>query len=284
MTATELEASVPNRSRTTLVLSGESTPIRTLVVNIWRSRDLLAVLARKEFYVRYRRATFGLLWAVGIPLLQAIILAVVLKHFVRFKVAGNYPVFVFSGILAWNFFSTSLNTAAGSIVDNREMSTKIYFPRSLFPAMTVLSGVYGLVLSTVLLIVFEAAVGIVPGLDTILLVPGIALAVTFTLALSLVLAAVQVYFRDVRFLVQAAVMGWFYLTPVFYPLGAVGRIGRWIRLNPVTGIVELFRAATVGADPGWIGSVGWSVGWSVLFLGIAAVLYRRFDRVFADLL
>lgn len=272
------------RPRPALVLAGESTPVLTLFGDVWRSRELLAVLARKEFYVRYRRASFGLLWAVGIPLLQAVILAVVLKHFVRFKTGGDYPVFVFSGVLAWSFFSQSLNAASGAIVDNRDISTKIYFPRCLFPAMSVLSGVYGLALTTLLLIGFEAATGVVPGADTLLLVPALILAVLLTLSIGLVLAVLHVYFRDVRFLVQAALMGWFYLTPVFYPLQAVGRIAPWLRANPATGVVELFRAATVGADAGWVGAVGWSVCWTALFLVAATFLYRRFDRVVADLL
>ena len=276
--------SVTPRPPTTLVLEGEVTPVRTLARDLWRSRDLLAVLARKEFFVRYRRTSFGLVWAVGIPLVQALVLAIVLHHFVRFKTSGNYPVFVFSGVLAFNFFSTGISSGTGSIVDNRDISTKIYFPRAVFPAMTVISGLYGLVVTAVLLIVLQAAYGSAPGLATLLLVPAIALAVVLTLATSLVLAALQVYFRDIKFVVQAALLGWFYLTPVFYPLQAVGRIWPWLRINPMTGVVELFRVASVGADPGWLPALWWSLGWSALLIVIAALLYRRFDRVFADLL
>lgn len=275
---------VVQRTSTVLVLDGEITPFRTLLRDLWRSRELLGVLARKEFFVRYRRASFGLVWAVGIPLVQALVLSIVLRHFVRFKTSGSYPVFVLSGVLAWNFFSTATASATSSIVDNRDISTKIYFPRSVFPAMTVLSGVYGLALTTVLLIIFDAAYGISPGLETLVLVPAIALAVVLTMAISLVLAALHVYSRDVKFLVQAALLAWFYLTPVFYPLHAVGRIGSWLRINPVTGMVELFRVATVGADPGWVIALWWSLGWSVGLTFLAVLLYRRFDRVFADLL
>lgn len=276
--------SVAQRRPTTLVLDGEVTPIRVLLRDLWRSRELLVVLARKEFFVRYRRASFGMMWAVGIPLVQAVVLAVVLHHFVRFKTAGAYPVFVFSGIVGWNFFSSGISAATGSIVDNREISTKIYFPRAVFPAMAVLSGVYGMALTAVLLIAFESAYGTVPGFRTFLLVPAMALAVVLTVAVGLVLGAVQVYFRDVKFVVQAALLGWFYLTPVFYPLHAVGRLWPWLLANPVTGVVELFRAGSVGADPGWLPSLWWSLGWTALLVVAAAFLYRRFDRVFADLL
>lgn len=267
-----------------LVLDGESTAVSTLIRDLWKSRDLITVLARKEFFVRYRRASFGLVWAVGLPLMQALVLAVVLHHFVRFKTAGSYPVFVFSGVLAWNFFSNGLSTATVAIVDNSEVSTKIYFPRAVFPAVTVLAGIYGLVLTTGLLIVFSAAYGTVPGFKTFLLVPAIVLALTLTMAAGVVLAALQVYFRDVKFLVQAALMGWFYLTPVFYPLHSVGSIWRWLRINPMTGVVELFRAATVGADAGWIPALWWTLGCSLVLVVLATLLYRRFDRVFSDLL
>lgn len=267
-----------------MILDGEITPVRTLARDLWHARELISVLARKEFFVRYRRASFGLVWAMGIPLLQALVLAIVLRHFVKFKTPGSYPVFVFSGVLAWNFFSTSITAATGSIVDNREISTKIYFPRSVFPTMTVLSGVYGLLLTVILLLIFEAAYGTFPGVKTLLLIPAILLTFTVTMSAALVLAALQVYFRDVKFLLQAALLGWFYLTPVFYPLRAVGRISGWVRVNPVTGIIELFRLATVGADNGWVISLWWSLGWAAALFVAALLLYRRFDRVFADLL
>jgi len=272
------------RSTPILVLDGEITPVRVLARDVWRSRDLLAVLARKEFFVRYRRASFGLVWAIGIPLVQALVLAVVLRHFVKFQTPASYPVFVFSGVSAWNFFSTGISTATSSIVDNRDISTKIYFPRSVFPSMTVLSGLYGLALTAVLLVILNAAYGTPPGIDTLILIPAIALNLVLTLTAGLVLAALQVYFRDVKFLVQAGLIAWFYLTPVFYPLHSVGSISAWLRANPVTGVVELFRLATVGADPGWIVAVWWSLAWSAALFVVATVLYRRFDRSFADLL
>ncbi len=284
MTATDTPAAADTDYREGFSLAGERTPVRTLLRDVWRSWDLLAVLARKEFYVRYRRASFGLLWAVCLPLIQALVLAVVLSHFVRFKTGVNYPLFVFAGVLSFNSFSSSLVAATGSIVDNNPISTKIYFPRSLFPLMSVLSGVYGLVLTVIVLVGFELVVGVTPGLKTLVLIPATLLTVLVSASVALVLAALQVYFRDVRFMLQAALMGWFYLTPVFYPLSAVGRVGPWLRINPSTAFVELFRYATTKPDPGWVTSLWWCFGWVGFLLVVAVLLYRRFDRVFADLL
>src|SRR5205807_10064823 len=101
---------------------------------------------------------------------------------------------------------------------------------------------------------------------------------------ALVLAALHVYFRDVRYLVQAALLAWFYVTPVFYPLRLAKGLAPWIRANPATGAVELMRAATVGADPGWLPAGGGSLAWPATLFAAALVLYRRHDRVFVDLL
>jgi lipopolysaccharide transport system permease protein len=93
-----------------------------------------------------------------------------------------------------------------------------------------------------------------------------------------------VYFRDIRFMVQAMLIAWFYVTPIIYPLSKVGTLATFLRINPVTGVVELFRAATVGADPGWLSALWWTLGWTIGMLIIGVVLHRRFNRVFVDLM
>src|SRR5438270_5273413 len=99
--------------------------VRSLLRELWQSRDLVRMLARKEFFVRYRRASFGLLWAVALPLFQAVVLAVVLSRFVKIHTGVNYAVFVFSGMLLWTFFSTVLAGGSTAIVDGADLSTKI---------------------------------------------------------------------------------------------------------------------------------------------------------------
>lgn len=265
-------------------LHGERARLRDLARDVWRSRELLAVLARKEFFVRYRRTSFGALWAVGLPLVQALVLALVLSRFIRFRTEVAYPVFVFSGMCVWSFFSTTVSTAATSIVDGSGLSTKVYFPRALFPLVTVGSGAYGLVLSVGLLLVWALAAGADLWPRVLLLPVALAYVVLFTAALSLLLAALHVYFRDVRYLLQALLLPWFYLTPVFYPLVPAGYARAWIEANPTTGVVELFRAATVGADPGWTRSLWWSLGWCAVILVLAVRVHAHRDRIFADLL
>jgi lipopolysaccharide transport system permease protein len=266
-------------------LRGESTSLATLGRELWASRRLLAILARKDFFVRYRRASFGLLWAVALPLVQAVVMAVVFSHILRIHTGGNYATFVYSGLLPWAFFSATLPAAATAIVDGQDLATKIYFPRAILALSPIGSNLYGFLPSVVILIGF-AVVGHTPfGLNWLLLIPAVAVMALLTSGFCLVLAALHVYSRDVRYMVQAALTAWIYLTPVLYPLTrAPGLLRHLIQLLPTTGMVEIFRAGSVGADPGWLWSVAYTCGWSVGLLAVAALLYRRFDRVFVDLL
>ena len=266
-------------------LGGEATATRALVADLWRSRRLLGLLARKDFFVRYRRASFGTLWAIGLPVVQAVVLALVFSRIVKVATPGrSYATFVFSGVAAWTFFSSTLSVAGTAIVDGSALSTKIYFPRALLPLVAVAANAYGLVLSLVVLVVMAAATGSAPGARILLLVPATALLVALAAGFSLVLAALHVYFRDVRYVLQAALLAWFYVTPVIYPLTLARGLARWLAVNPLTGAVELVRASVMGADTGWVSAVWWSLGWTAVLAVLALALHRRFDRVFVDLL
>ena len=118
----------------------------------------------------------------------------------------------------------------------------------------------------------------------LLLVPAAALGLLLGAAFAVVLSALHVYFRDVRYIVQAALLVWVYLTPVIYRLEWIGSARRFVLLNPMTGVVELYRAATVGAEPGWEWALLWTGVWLVILAVIGLALHRRFDRVFVDLL
>jgi ABC-type polysaccharide/polyol phosphate export permease len=243
------------------------------------------MLARKDFFVRYRRASFGLIWAVALPLVQAVVLAVVFSHVLRIRTATNYPAFVYSGIVPWIFFSTTLSAASTSIVDGQDMATKVYFPRAILPLVPIGSAIYGYVPAVIILVGIALLGHVHLGLNWLLLLPATALMVLLTATFSLVLAALHVYFRDVRYLVTAALTVWIYLAPILYPLKwAPNFLRHIIAVVPTTGMVELFRAGSVGADPGWVSSLVVTAVWAVALTAAAALLYRRYDRVFVDLL
>jgi lipopolysaccharide transport system permease protein len=278
-----VDAAVAEHHEPSFDLEGEHGGLATLARDVWSSRQLIRVLARKDFFVRYRRASFGVVWAVALPLVQAAVLAIVLPRLVRFDTPGEYLPFVFGGTTVWTFFAASVSTGTSSIVDGQSVSTRVYFPRVILPVVAVLANVFGFVPALAVLVAIMVGSGDV-GAHLAWLVPGTVAAVALATALCAVLASLQVYFRDVRYLVQAALLVLFYVTPVIYPLDAVGSLAPWIEVNPLTGVIELFRAGSVGADPGWGTSVAWTAAWTVALAVVAVVMHRRYDRVFVDLL
>jgi len=270
---------------TTLDLDGPRTSLRQLGREAWQARELVAILARREFFARYRRATLGVVWAIALPLLQALVLAVIFTHVARLPLPGNAFVFVFTGMAAWAFFSAALTAASTAIVDNAQLSSKIYFPRLTLPLVAVGSNTFVAVVNLVIVLIAVYASGVDPGAQVLLLLPALALLLVLTTVVAAVFAALHVYFRDVRYLVQAGLLLSFYLTPVFYPLDrAPAALAAIVTLNPMTGVIELYRAATVGADAHYWIAVAVSLAWTGVFAATAAQLYARFDRVFADLL
>lgn len=264
-------------------LRGEHGSMAELLRDLRRSWPLLRVLAKKEFLVRFRRATFGVVWALALPLLQACVLALVLPKFVRFDVEGSYVLFVLAGSTVWSFFATAIADGTASIVAAQDISTRVYFPRLVLPMVVVLANLYALLPGVAVL---AGATIVDHGLTVriLWLGPAVALATLLVASLAAVLSALHVYFRDVRYFVQASLIAWFYLTPVIYPLDAIGGLRPWIELNPVTGVVELFRAGTVGIEGAWLTSVAWSAGWSAVLLVVGLMVHHRRDRVFVDLL
>jgi lipopolysaccharide transport system permease protein len=254
-----------------------------VALDILRHRAILMALARTDFQARYRRAVFGVLWAVAVPLVQAAIVAAVFSHVVRTSsVAGPYGIFVLSGVVAWSYFAGALGTGATAVVDGADLSEKLWFPRAMLPVVPLISGLVGLGISLGCLLVAMAIFGAAPGPSVLLLVPAVALLVLLTTTLALVLAAIHVYFRDVRYLVQAALLIWFYATPVLYPGELLGRYRALLDINPLTGVIELFHAAALGWQSSMLAPVAVSVGTALVGLLIAAEIYRRHDRLFAD--
>jgi ABC-type polysaccharide/polyol phosphate export permease len=264
-------------------MTSPRTPVLALIRRVFASRELVVTLGRKNFFVQYRRATIGVLWAVGLPLVQAVLFAVIFSRIARFAVP-HYPVYVFSGMVAWSFFLGVLVPSATSIVDNSGLSSKVYFPRAVLPLSVVYGGLYSLAAGLLVLIVFALALGAGLGLHILLLVPGVVLVACLSATLGLVLSVSHVYLRDTRYVVQAAAVIWLWITPVIYPISL---LHGWVRVildvNPMTGIVLLFHAAVI---PG-IGplSLAWvSVAWVVVLIPLAVWLHARYDRVVSDLL
>jgi len=268
----------------TAVIDAAPDGRRQFLASLVAHRHVFVMLARKDFQTRYKRASLGIVWAVAVPVLQGVVLAIVFSKVVRVQGTEHYGAMVFAGVVAFSYFASTLTAAVTSIVDGSGLTDKVWFPRILLVLVPAAANLVGLAVSVAVLIVALPFLGVGLSPRLALLVPAGALLLAFTAALSLVAAALHVYFRDVKFLVQAALLVWIYVTPVLYPREAVGDLGPWLDLNPMTGIVLLFQQAAVGGVDDLARPVAVSLVWTVALLVIGLEAQRRHDRLFVDLL
>lgn len=270
----------------TLRIDNRPASVGSWLGELWRYRQVLAMLARKDFRVRYKRASLGLLWAFVMPILQSVVLVFVFSRVGRFGtgVHHSYAAFVLAGMVPWIYVSSTVAPATQAVVDGSSLSDKVWFPRAVLALVPTLSNLITLAVALAVLLVELPIVGVTPGWDLLLVVPASLLALAFCAGVGLVLAAAYVYFRDVRFIVQAALLVWLYITPIVYPASVLKGAGRWLDFNPLTGIVTLFQRAALGTTVGDGRSILISVVVSAALLVASVAVYRRHDRLFVDLL
>jgi ABC-type polysaccharide/polyol phosphate export permease len=217
------------------------------LAELYRFRELVAMLVGRDLKVRYKRSALGMLWTLLNPLLQMAVYTLVFRTIMRVDLPA-FPVFLLSGLLPWTFFSVSTTGAAHSLLNNQGLIRKVAVPQAVYPLSVVGSKLVDLLLSLVPLAVIAYALGHAPGRSWIALVPATLLATAFTTGLALVFSSLMVFFRDIRHLIDILFQVWFYLTPVLYPYDYVAKLSSpWLRqllaLNPATPFVRCFQQA-----------------------------------------
>lgn len=269
-----------------LSLDHRPVPLRPWIAGLWQFRGVLLALSRKDFQVRYKRASLGVIWSVALPLLQSVVMVFIFSRVGHFGVGHTYSYggFVLAGMVPWVFVSTSIMASTTAIVDASSLTDKVWFPRAILALVPPCANLILLATSSVILLGELPVVGVSPSWRLLLLIPGSVLAVTFSAAVGMVLAAMYVYFRDLKFMVAAAVIVWLYLTPIVYPATSLAAAGRWLDFNPLTGIVGLFQTGAVGSPAPSGRALLVSAGATVVLTLVAVWLHRRHDRLFVDLL
>ena len=251
---------------------------------LWEYRELLYFLTWRDIKVRYKQTALGATWAVLQPLLTMVVFSVFFGRLAKVPSDGlPYPIFAYCGLVPWTYFATALSQSANSLVDHGRLITKVYFPRLLVPAASVIAGLVDLGIALVVLVGMLLFYGVAPGPAVVTLPLFILLAAATALAVGLWLSALNVQYRDVRYTLQFLIQFWLFATPVAYPSSLVPQ--RWrilYGLNPMTGVVEGFRWALLGKGeaPGALLAV------SVLTVAAALIgglfYFRRMERAFAD--
>lgn len=253
---------------------------------LYRHRELLFVWTLREIRVRYKQSLFGAAWAVLQPLSLMVVFSVIFTYFVKIPTSNvPYPVFSYSALLPWTFFVASIGLAASSLTQNMNLVTKIYFPREILPVGVVAAAftdfLVGAAVFVGMLCVYRVPVGL-----TILLVPVLLIIqVMLTLGLALFTSAINVFYRDIRFIVPLGLQLWMYATPIIYPASVVPERFRTIyMLNPMAGLVESYRAVALRGElpqPSVLGPAA-IISASVLVLGY--LYFKRVEWQFADVI
>jgi len=251
---------------------------------VWRTREILFFLAWRDIKVRYKQAALGVLWAVIQPLGTMVVFAFFFGQVAKIPSDGvPYRLFSYCGLLLWTYFSVTLGQVGNSLIANSTLITKIYFPRVLLPAAAAVAGLLDLLVGSVFLVLLMIHYHVAPGW-TILLTPlFVAETVLLVMGLGMLLAALNVRYRDVKYTIPFAVQIGLFVTPIIYPMSFFsGRLQSWLALNPMAGIVEGFRACLLGTPINWsLVACSWAVTLVLLFVG--SLHFRSTERVFADI-
>jgi lipopolysaccharide transport system permease protein len=253
---------------------------------LWEYRELLYFMTWREVKVRYKQTAIGAAWALIQPLFTMLVFALFFGRLAKMPSDGiPYPVFTLAALVPWTFFANGLTQSSNSLVTNANLVSKVYFPRLAVPIASILSGLVDFALSFLLLVGFMLIEGVHPTAHMLWLPAFLLLAIGTSLGVGLWLSALNVEYRDVRYVVPFLVQFWMFATPVAYPSSLVPEPWRsWYGLNPMVGVVEGFRWSLLGTGraPGMM--LALSILVSLWLLAGGAYYFRRMERNFADVI
>lgn len=252
--------------------------------DLWQYRELLYFLCWRDIKVRYKQTALGVAWAIVQPLMTMVLFSLFFGRLAKMPSDGvPYPLFVFTALVPWMFFSNGITQSAGSLVENANLLKKVYFPRLAVPVASIIAGVVDFFCSFVVLVALMIYYGVVPSVSILTLPLFLALACIASLGIGLWLSALNVQFRDVRYVIPFLTQLWLFATPIAYPSSLLSEPLRTLYgLNPMVGVVEGFRWALLGTEtsPGPMLLVS-SLA-SVIVLVTGAFYFRRMEVTFSD--
>jgi len=252
---------------------------------LWEYRELLYFLVWRDIKVRYKQTALGATWAIIQPFLTMVVFSLFFGHLGKIPSDGiPYPIFSFAALVPWTFFANGLGQSSNSLVGSSNLITKVYFPRLIVPLASVFSGIVDFALAFIVLVGMMLYYGLVPTLNVLWLPLFLLLALITSLGVGLWLSALNVEYRDVRYVVPFITQFWLLATPIAYPSSLLHQPWRTIYgLNPMVGVVEGFRWALLRTNtaPGPIIAVSSAAALIILITG--AFYFRRMEKTFADI-
>jgi lipopolysaccharide transport system permease protein len=263
---------------------------------MWRYRELFYFMVWRDIKIRYKQSVLGAAWAVIQPVVTMILFTLVFNKAVGIESDDGtpYAIFSYAALLPWTYFSGAINQAGLSLVNNRQLLTKVYFPRAAIPAAGIIRGLVDFAIASVFLaglIAYYQWTNAYPNYEfvwsarlllwPVLVIPLVLLA----LGVGMLFAALNVKYRDVQYVLPFMLQLWMFLTPIIYPASKLpASIRPYIALNPLTGLIEAFRASLVATRPLDLGQLGVSCVVTTVLLVVGSVYFHRTARGFADVI
>jgi lipopolysaccharide transport system permease protein len=253
---------------------------------LWDYRELFYFLAWRDIKLRYKQTALGVLWVVLQPLFTMVVFTLLFGKLAKIPTDGiPGPIFYFSALLPWTYFSSTLINAGSSLVANSNLLTKIYFPRIILPAAAVLSGLLDFLIASTLLVGFIAYYRIPLGWHLLLWPALVVPLALLALGVGSYLAALNVKYRDIRYAIPFVIQLWFFATPIIYPSSFIPERFQWLlALNPLTWIIEACRGALVPSQTIHWGPLALSFAVNVAIFIAGVAYFKRAERAFADVI
>lgn len=246
-------------------------------------RGLLWQITMRDLLIRYRQTAMGVGWAIFMPLVNTAVFSVIFSKVTHLDTGVPYPVFAYTGLLVWNFLVSSLRFCTISLTSNPTLVTKVYFPREIFPFSAVLVGLVDFGVAALVLVGLMAFYGIAPSWWVLCLPLILVTQVVFTAACGLVLAMGNLFYRDVKYLFEIVLTVWMFGSSVLYPISHVeGFVGAIQVVNPMTAIIDAYRAVLLYHQPPAVGPLAAAVACSFLAFGAAWLTFHRAEFTFAE--
>lgn len=253
---------------------------------VWRYKELLYFFTWRDFKVRYKQTTIGILWAIFQPFMTMVVFSLFFGTLLKIPSDGvPYPIFVYTGLLFWQFFSSALSETSGTLIANQAIITKVYFPRLILPLSAVTTKLVDFGIAAIILVGMMIYYGFTPHLSGLLILP-LLLIITFMAAVGggLFLAAVNVKYRDVRFVLPYFIQILLFLTPVIYPASIAGKYSWLLAFNPMMGVIQTARASLFGTAPiNWLLILISFIATAVLLI-VGTIYFKKVERYFADII
>jgi lipopolysaccharide transport system permease protein len=246
-------------------------------------RELLVQMTRRDLMLRYKQTVMGFGWAIFMPILNTLIFTVIFQRVAPLDIDLPYPIFSYTGLIAWNLTASSLRFAVSSLSANTNLVTKVYFPREIFPFSAVVVSLVDFAVASTILVAMMVYYRIAPGPALLFLPVVLIVQLIFTAGVSLLLAMGNLFFRDIKYIFEVVLMLWMFASSVLYPISMIGgRLGAFLQFNPMTPIIDGYRSVILRNELPAMGPFAAAAVLSVVTLAVGWVWFHRAEFRFAE--